>query len=110
MLRRRRGRGLPWAFCCAPVRPGRRVLALFTALSNLESGQSAEARAQLEDAIHRAVVSCYATEGFYPPTLDYVEEYYGIQIDSSRYAVFYEIFAENLMPDITVLELGEAAS
>ena len=64
----------------------------------------------LEDAIHRAVVSCYATEGFYPPTLDYVEEHYGIQIDSSRYAVFYEIFAENLMPDITVLELKEAAS
>ena len=110
MLRRRRGRGSALGFLLVPLCALAAVLALFTALSNLESGQSAEARAQLEDALHRAVVSCYATEGFYPPTLEYLEEHYGIQIDSSRYAVFYEIFAENLMPDITVLELKEAAS
>ena len=70
MLRRRRGRGPALGFLLVPLCALAAVLALFTALSNLESGQSAEARAQLEDAIHRAVVSCYATEGFYPPTLD----------------------------------------
>ena len=36
-------------------------------------------------------------------TLDYLREHYGIRIDENRYIVFYEVFAENLMPEITVL-------
>ena len=45
-----------------------------------------------------------AAEGVYPPDLDYLKERYGLQIDEERYTVKYFAFAENLMPDITVLE------
>lgn len=75
------------------------------ALTNLDRGRSEAGRHQLEDALRRAAVACYATEGIYPPRLDYLTEHYGIQVDEDRYAVFYDIFAENLMPDITVVEL-----
>lgn len=75
-----------------------------SALSSLERGQGEEGRQQLEDALRRAAVACYAAEGIYPPDLAYLEEHYGVQIDEERYTVFYDIFAENLMPDITVLE------
>lgn len=78
----------------------------FTGLRNLDQGQETAGRQQLEDSIRRAAVACYASEGVYPPTLDYLKAHYGIQVDNSRYAVFYEVFAENLMPDITVVELG----
>ncbi|MBQ5667230.1 MAG: hypothetical protein IIV40_03545 [Oscillospiraceae bacterium] len=44
------------------------------------------------------------SEGIYPPSWNYLEEHYGVQIDHSRYVVSYTVFAENLMPDITVLE------
>ena len=81
------------------------ALCFFQALSNLDRGQGEAGRQQLEDALRRAAVACYATEGIYPPHLDYLTEHYGIQVDESRYAVFYDIFAENLMPDITVVEL-----
>lgn len=81
------------------------LLCFFTALSNLNQGQGEEGRRQLEDSLRRSAVACYAAEGIYPPDLDYLEAHYGIQIDRSRYAVFYEIFAENLMPGITVVEL-----
>ena len=33
-----------------------------------------------------------------------MEERYGLQIDTDRYTVYYDVFASNLMPDITVLE------
>ena len=79
------------------------LLWFFTAVNHLGDGQHEEGRVQLETALRRATVACYATEGIYPPTLDYLKEHYGIQIDESRYSVFYEIFADNLMPDITVL-------
>lgn len=74
-------------------------------LSRVSGGQQEEGRRQLEESLRRAAVACYAAEGIYPPTISYLEEHYGVQIDRTRYAVFYEIFAENLMPDITVVEL-----
>lgn len=49
-------------------------------------------------------MACYAAQGAYPPDLDYIEEHWGVQIDWSRYAVFYHVEGSNLMPDITVLE------
>lgn len=82
------------------------VLAWFlSALANVSDSESAESRQQLESAIRRAAVACYATEGVYPPDLDYLEQHYGIQVDETRYMVSYDIFASNLMPEITVLDL-----
>ncbi len=63
-----------------------------------------EALRTLEDSLRRAAVSCYAIEGCYPPTLEYLTENYGVYIDESRYVVYYDIFASNIVPDITVLE------
>ena len=74
------------------------------AVNNLDSGRSEKSLEQLEEALRRGCVACYATEGVYPPTLEYLKERYGVQVDENRYTVFYDVFADNLMPDITVLE------
>ena len=80
------------------------LLFFLVALTNLDSGHNEEGKQQLEEAIRRSAVACYAVEGIYPPDLEYLQQYYGLQIDESKYSVVYEAFAENLMPDITVLE------
>lgn len=80
------------------------ALVLTAAVGRLSSDGTAEGRDRLEDAVRRAAVTCYACEGVYPPTLAYLEEHYGVQVDEDRYTVFYEAFAENLMPEITVVE------
>ena len=54
-------------------------------------------------AIERAAVLCYATEGFYPPGLTYLEENYGIQIDRRLYSVTYEVFSPGITPNIVVV-------
>ena len=66
-----------------------------------------EGEVTLRNAIARATVQCYAIEGRYPPSVEYLEEHYGIQIDRKRYHVFYEGFASNIMPDITVIPAEE---
>lgn len=81
------------------------MLWFFTAIGDLDRRGAEEGRAQLESALRRSAVACYAAEGFYPPTLDYLTAHYGVQIPD-EYIVFYEIFSSNLMPDITVLEKG----
>ena len=83
------------------------VLALLwftTAVSQLSSGRIDEGRRTLENSLRRAAVACYAAEGVYPPDLGYLERHYGVQVDEEHYAVDYQAFASNLMPDITVLE------
>ena len=79
------------------------LLITLTSVGNLSGGSKAEEKQQLEDALRRAALSCYASRGFYPPDLDYIINRYGIQIDRDNFTVFYEIFAENLMPQINVV-------
>ena len=80
------------------------VLCFFGAVSNLTAGHAGEDMQQLEEALRRAAVACYAAEGIYPPDLAYMQKRYGIQINEKRYMVDYIFIADNLMPDITVLE------
>jgi len=75
-------------------------------LQQTEKSSKTEGLRILEDGIRRAVVICYAVEGKYPDTIKHVEENYGIHIDWSRYAVHYSIFASNIFPDITVIDLS----
>ena len=75
-----------------------------TAVNSLDSGRDEESLRQLETALHRGCVACYATEGVYPPDVQYLKDRYGVQVDEEKYMVDYRIFAKNLMPAITVLE------
>lgn len=81
------------------------VLLFFAAaLNSLESGRESEEMAQLEDVLRRSCVACYAAEGAYPSDLEYLKNHYGVHVDEEKYTVYYNLFAQNLMPDITVLE------
>ncbi len=86
-----------------PVAAAAVLLFFSTALNQLDGGRNEEDRRQLEAALRRGCVACYAVEGTYPESLTYLKEHYGVQVDEKRYTVFYDIFAQNLMPDITVL-------
>ena len=104
MKRRKNGwasvaRGLLWPAAAAAA-----LLCFATAVDSLDSGRGQEDMRQLEETLRRSCVACYAAEGVYPTNLDYLKEHYGLQIDEENYTVHYIAFAENLMPDITVLE------
>ena len=81
---------------------------LAIASTKIGNRQENESLKQLENTVRKAVMTCYATEGVYPPSVDYIEDHYGIQIDHDRYGVFYEVFGDNIMPQITVMEKSEA--
>ena len=57
-------------------------------------------------AVHNAALTCYAVEGAYPTTLEYLRRHYGLAYDQSRYLVTYSAFASNLLPEIFVTEVG----
>ena len=82
------------------------LLLFFTGLSNIRQGSDGQGKEQLEESIRRTAVACYSTEGVYPPSLEYMQEHYGLQVDEERFYVDYQIFASNFMPSFTVVEIG----
>lgn len=82
------------------------VLFLFLGgLSSISGTASRQEQKSLEQAVRRNSVQCYALEGFYPESLAYLEDHYGLSYDKNKYLVSYEVTASNLMPSIDVILL-----
>lgn len=81
------------------------LLVLFS--GRLDSGTVEKQSDILKNAITRATATCYAVEGRYPENLQYLIDHYGVVVDSDTFIVSYEVFADNLMPDIRVIEKGD---
>ena len=83
------------------------VLGLFVpGLSSVSRAAREAERDSLENAIRRSAVHCYATEGAYPESLQYLEEHYGVLIDHSRYVVDYRAAGANLKPYVQLIDIG----
>ena len=56
----------------------------------------------LETALSRSITQCYAVEGVYPPSLDYVINHYGVLYDEETFQIDYEYTESNLRPEVKV--------
>ena len=81
---------------------------VWIALGNLSQGTDEQMLEAVRRAVTRTAVQCYALEGEYPASLDYMEENYGLHIDHARYAVHYPRVGGNLLPQIAVFPVGDA--
>ena len=81
------------------------LIAVFFIQAVEYSGRSSIEKEQesLESAIARDIVQCYAIEGMYPPSLQYMEDHYGLTYDDNVFFVDYQPIAANLYPDYTVI-------
>lgn len=86
------------------------LIAAGCALFDAISGASGAAETQrVRQAARAAALTCYAVEGAYPSSVEELVERYGLRYNSERYIVAYDAFAENVMPEIRVLERGAGA-
>lgn len=86
------------------------VAFFFWMVTGMTASVESEQLKGLAQAIRRTAVHCYAVEGQYPPSLAYMEDHYGLQIDQERYVVHYQPVAANLMPTIDVFPMSELDS
>lgn len=104
MGRKRRTAGIWGGYAVFAVLFIAAAVFIITGVQQAARQERQEEKRLAEESIRRGVITCYALEGVYPPCYEYLEENYGIQIDEEKFTVFYEIFASNIMPDITVVE------
>ena len=83
------------------------VLAAAVLLVNrIDTAQDAAETDIVRDAVKNAALTCYAVEGAYPDSVDYLREHYRLAYDEDRYMITYDAFASNMIPDIWVTEKG----
>ena len=108
LYRRKKKHPLRWVlvlgiFLCA-------ALFLTLGTGHMEETVQREQQELLQEAINQAVVNCYALEGSVfagGSVVQWLIENYGIQVDFEKYVVSYEIFAENIRPQVRVIRIGE---
>lgn len=61
----------------------------------------------LTSALERDIMHCYALEGFYPPSLDYIEDKYGLIYDKDKYIIDYRPIGNNIYPNLAIIRKGD---
>ena len=74
------------------------------ASTNAASSTDAKELSALKTNIENGITMCYAVEGAYPASIEYLCEHYGLIYDRDKFFVDYERFASNVRPTVTVLE------
>ena len=85
------------------------LVGVWVAVSGLDHAESGAETQFVYDAVHNAALTCYAVEGAYPDSVDYLREHYRLAYDEDRYLITYDAFASNMIPDIWVTEVGVGA-
>ena len=63
---------------------------------------TAEGAQSIRQTILDSAKQCYAIEGAYPASLDYLCDAYGLSVNTDGFIITYEVFASNVMPEVTV--------
>ena len=57
---------------------------------------------EAENTVKEYAVQCYALEGSYPDSLDYLTENYTLTLDKDKFVYHYNYIGANMIPEITV--------
>ena len=80
-------------------------LCFYLGIQSLSADTDRRQRDSLEEALNRSITYCYAVEGAYPESLEYLTKHYGLTYDHDRFFVDYHVSGANLYPDVTILEV-----
>lgn len=73
------------------------------AFSGIGSNLEEQGLVSTRNAILNSAKQCCAIEGSYPTSLAYLEENYGLVLNYNKYLITYDVFAQNVMPNVVVL-------
>ena len=79
------------------------ALVLCIGLYGMRADSGEEAETAIRETILRTASQCYAIEGKYPDSMEYLETNYGLRVNSEDYYIVYEVFAENVAPTVRVV-------
>ena len=85
------------------------LVAAVLLVNRIDTAQDSAETDIVRDAVKNAALTCYAVEGAYPDSVEYLRKHYHLAYDEDRYMITYDAFASNMIPDIWVTERGAGA-
>ena len=76
---------------------------LFAGASFAQTTLKNQGAQSIRASILDSAKQCAAIEGAYPISLSYLEDNYGLVLNYKDYVINYEVFAQNVMPTVTVV-------
>lgn len=76
---------------------------LIISLNNTSEAARQRECAAVKSTLENGITMCYAIEGAYPPSAEYLSENYGVTYDTAKYIVHYDYFADNVRPTVRVI-------
>ena len=78
------------------------IAIILSGLSSYENRFDTVETGRIKTVVEKYAIQCYATEGAYPPNIQYLEEHYGLILNEEKYIYEYEPVAENIKPVIQI--------
>ena len=78
------------------------LLAILLIVRDRSRNISEESALAIRQAVERSALQCYVVEGVYPPNLRYLQDNYGLQVNTEDFYITYDAFASNLPPSVMV--------
>lgn len=79
------------------------IIAFLIGVNYVGSSSIEKQQESLENAITRDIAQCYAVEGTYPPSLQYLKDHYGLTYNEDLFFVDYRSIGSNILPDVTII-------
>ncbi len=67
------------------------------------NGHSEDSARAIREAVMNRAMQCYVIEGAYPESLEYLQDNYGLAVNTDDYQIIYIAYAENLPPEIKIV-------
>ena len=80
---------------------------IFMCIANIDGfwdGKQEKSTKSIEDAVRKMALECYALEGSFPPSVEYLKENYGLIVNNDAYFYHYQANGSNMPPDIRVMK------
>lgn len=79
------------------------LVVVIISINSVQESRKAENAEIIETGVRRAAIECYANEGFFPESIDYLIENYHLYTDSDHCIIHYSAISSNIMPEIRVI-------
>lgn len=102
MKRRIFSRALPYIIPCMLF--AAMIVWFLFSMRNTASSADARELSALKTTLENSITMCYAVEGVYPESVEYLGANYGFIYDKEKYIIHYDCFASNIRPSVMILE------
>ncbi|MGN0363840.1 MAG: hypothetical protein ACI4ET_13510 [Bilifractor sp.] len=86
------------------------ILVFVLGIQLISTGDADRQERNLQQAIERDISSCYAIEGRYPDSLEYLKDNYGLLYNEKLFYVDYQVTGTNIRPVVTVIRREDGDS